>query len=90
MKKVVCPHCGAEYLPQEIFILTMFNDNNIIKDEEGKLLTEVTYDTHESYICDYCNKTFYADMNIDFTTDAKLVKEYVTKLHKPALFLSED
>ena len=90
MDRIVCPNCGAEYLPQEIFILTPFNEKHVHKDADGKLLFDPTYDTYESYKCDYCNKTFQATMAMAFTTTMKTAEEYVTKLHKPTLFLKED
>lgn len=90
MKKIVCPNCGAEYFPQEIFIMSCFNEHKIVKDETGKILNTLEVDTNESYKCDYCNKTFYVKMDIDFTIKDTKFEEHVTKLHKPALFLKED
>lgn len=91
MYKIVCPHCGAEYLPQEIFVLSDFNKSDIIKDENGKILDNIEYDTYESYRCDYCDKTFQATMGMAFeVTYTKTPDPYTTKLHKPALFLEEE
>ena len=90
MNKLVCPNCGAEYAPQEIFLFNTFNVSKIVKDENGKILDSLIFDDNESYRCDYCNKTFYAKMNIDFEVSTTKVEEHVTKLHKPALFLKED
>lgn len=90
MNKIVCPNCGAEYAPQEIFILTLFNNKHIVKDEGGKILDDLAIDDKEVYKCDYCNNTFFVDMNIDFNVYSNQLDEYVTKLHKPALFLKED
>ena len=65
MKKVIkCPHCGAEYLAEEIFYpSSVFNkDLNIIKDEKGKILNDLkdvkTFDLEEEFECEYCNKSF--------------------------------
>ena len=91
MNKVICPYCGAEYLPQEIFILSNFNEHRIIKDEYGKLLEEFEYDNDESYRCDYCDRTFYATLNIDIESRERTHPEQIiTRLHKPALFLDEE
>lgn len=90
MNRIECPNCGAEYAPQEIFIMNTFNNKNIVKDENGKILDDMDYDNEESYKCDYCNQTFFINMNIDFEVHETKLKEHVTKLHKPALFLKED
>ena len=90
MNKVICPNCGAEYAPQEIFLFNSFNNSKIIKDEEGKILDNLDFDDNESYKCDYCNKTFFAKMAIDFEVSTTKVEEYVTKLRKPALFFKEE
>lgn len=90
MNKIVCPHCGAEYTPQEIFILDKFKILSVPKDENGKILEHIDYNDSESYKCDYCDKTFGIAMNIIFETAEKTVEKHVTRLHKPALFLKED
>jgi len=90
MLKITCPNCGAEYAPQEIFLFNSFNESNIIKNEHGELISDVEIDDEESYKCDYCNQTFYVKMTIDFIETTYKLKPYVTKLHKPALFLNED
>ena len=90
MNRIECPNCGAEYAPQEIFIMNTFNNKDIVKDENGKILDDMNYDNEESYKCDYCNQTFFINMNIDFEVHETKLKKHVTKLHKPALFLKED
>lgn len=90
MNKIICPNCGYEYAPQEIFLMNTFNKSNIIRDEEGKILDDLNYDDEEFYKCDGCNKTFYVKMNIDFDVSMSSLTEHVTKLHKPSLFLAED
>lgn len=90
MLKIVCPNCGAEYAPQEIFLMGVFNNTNIIKDEEGKILDDLSYDSNETYKCDYCNKTFHASMNIEFNVYTTHLKEHITRLHKPSIFLKEE
>ena len=90
MNRITCPHCGAEYAPQEIFVMSNFNNSRIIKDEEGKILDDLDYDKEEYYKCDYCNKTFYVNMDISFDVYSTKLEEHITRLHKPALFLEED
>lgn len=90
MERIVCPNCGAEYAPQEIFIMTNFNNNNIVKDEHGKILDDLIYDDDESYKCDYCNTTFFSKMKIDFDVYTSKLEKHTTRLHKPTLFLEEE
>lgn len=90
MIKVVCPYCEAEYSVQEIFLMNTFNNLDVIKDENGKILDDIVYDTEESYKCDFCNKTFFAKMDIKIEISTQNIDSYVTKLHKPALFFKED
>lgn len=90
MNKIICPNCGAEYAPQEIFVMSNFSNPRIIKDENGKILDDLSYDKNEYYKCDYCDKTFYASMDISFDVRDTKVEEHVTRLHKPALFLEEE
>lgn len=65
MKNLIikCPHCGAEYLPEEIFCPeSVFNKSlQITKDEDGKILYvdgEFSYDLNEEFCCEYCNHSF--------------------------------
>ena len=90
MYKIKCPNCSAEYTPQEIFVMSAFNNSKIVKDEDGKILDTFEYDTDESYKCDYCNKTFNVTMKMTFDVKQHEVEEYTTRLHKPSIFLSED
>lgn len=90
MKKIICPNCGAEYAPQEIFLMNTFNNTDIIKDEKGSILTDLSFDDDEIYKCDYCNQTFHVTMNIEFNVYTKHIEEHTTKLHKPLIFLKEE
>lgn len=90
MDKIICPTCGAEYFPQEIFVLSEFNKSNIVKDEEGKILDTQNIDTSESYICDFCGEPFHINMNISFTVSKHTPTKHVTKLKKTPLFLDEE
>lgn len=73
IKIIKCPHCGAEYLPEEIFYPdSVFNKKlNIIKDEEGKI---VDYDAInsfnlvEEFECEYCGSTFEVEGKVTFST----------------------
>ena len=74
MNKIICPHCGAEYLPQEIYIpsdfLPRFED--LVKDDEGKIVAgyEQPMNLHEEYTCDYCGHRFQVTAKVEFFTSA--------------------
>jgi len=74
---IECPHCGAQYLPGEIFLPKEFlgEPKNVDKDENGKILSYVgtNMNTVENYICDYCGTNFKvrATINMNARTDVK-------------------
>ena len=69
-----CPHCGAEYLPGEIYMpgSLLGQPDDIVKDAVGKIIYEdyFTEDREpnmiESYICDYCEKPFVIEATVTF------------------------
>lgn len=69
--KITCPYCGAEYLPQELYIpsdfLPKFDD--LVKDDEGKIVAayERPMNTHEEYTCDCCGHRFQVEAKVEFT-----------------------
>jgi DNA-directed RNA polymerase subunit RPC12/RpoP len=72
---IKCPHCGAQYLPAEIFIPGSFlgYPDDIVKDSLGKILYEdykvgQEPDMTEHYICDYCDKPFVIEATLTFKT----------------------
>lgn len=69
-----CPHCGAEYLPGEIFIpgALIGQPDDVIKDSFGKIIYE-DYSTEdrepcmiEHFICDYCEKPFVIEALVTY------------------------
>ena len=69
-----CPHCGAEYLPGEIYMPSSLigQPDDIVKDAVGKIIYE-DYSTEarepdmiESYICDYCEKPFVIEATVTY------------------------
>lgn len=68
---IKCPHCGAEYLPSEIYIpsdfLPKFDD--LVKDENGKIVAvyEHPMNLNEEYTCDYCGHRFAVKAQVEFT-----------------------
>lgn len=96
MYKIVCPCCGAEYLPSEIFIpqevlgksnfeldktrIGHITDNNSIKD----------MDLQETYQCDYCERIFRVKMKVKFETDCdKFNEESKYTINRKKLFIQE-
>lgn len=97
MKKIVCPYCGYEYSPEEIYIPEAFfgRAKNIERDNAGKIIYFVGkgMDLNESYRCDKCNTKFKVKCDLKFyaTSEAKdFSNSYSTKINKPNLFMSED
>lgn len=73
---IKCPHCGAEYLPGEIYLpgSLIGQPDDIVKDGLGRILYE-DYSTEtrepdmmEQFICDYCNKPFIVEATVTYKT----------------------
>ena len=71
-----CPHCGAEYLPGEIYMpgALIGQPDEVIKDSLGKILYE-DYTTEarepnmtEHFICEYCDKPFIIEATTTYKT----------------------
>ena len=71
-----CPHCGAEYLPGEVYIpgALIGQPDDIVKDTVGKIIYE-DYSTEarepdmtEHYVCDYCDKPFIIEAVVTYKT----------------------
>ena len=97
--KIVCPVCGREYLPEEIFVPT--KPKAIIRDDSGKIVSYsgCSCDLVEEYICDTCDNKLMIVGHIQFNTsvapkddssDTKNLfnEDYVTRFHK--IHLAED
>ena len=70
-----CVHCGAQYLPAEIFMPGAFlgTPDDIVKDSLGKIIYEDfkvngNPDMLERYFCDYCDKPFVVEATITYKT----------------------
>ena len=73
-----CPHCGAQYLPGELYMpgALIGQPEDIVKDSLGKILYEdYTEDNEpnmiEHFICDYCDKPFVVEATITYKTMAE-------------------
>lgn len=93
---IVCPHCGYEYLPAEIYLPNYFFGKPIDIDREGisgKIndFFGTSLDGEETYTCDKCNQPFRVTAKVQFVTEGiNYRKDYITKLRKQSLFLDED
>lgn len=71
--KIICPYCGAEYSPSEIYVPKYFFKNvGTYKDSLGKIKyseEDEFLDTKETYTCDKCNQTFKVEAEVVFSTD---------------------
>ena len=73
---IKCPHCGAEYLPGEIYLPNSIigQPDEVVKDSLGKIIYE-DYDTPErepslieSFTCEYCDKPFIIEAVVSYKT----------------------
>jgi hypothetical protein len=71
-----CPHCGAEYLPGEVYMpgSLIGQPTDVVRDSLGKILYE-DYDPvdrepnfTESFICEYCEKPFIIEATVTYKT----------------------
>ena len=71
--KIVCPKCGCQYLPGELYLPKAFlgQPKNIVKDRWGQILEfdGNSMDTKETYICDKCNTKFIVKAQVQFYTE---------------------
>lgn len=70
IETIICPYCGREYLPCEIFIPRAFfgKPYYIERDAEGKIIDIKgnIQDLFESFTCDSCNNEFNVEAKISF------------------------
>lgn len=96
MKFIVCPNCGAEYHPAEIFISDYITGKpkHIDKDEEGKIVyyTGLEQDLEEIYKCDKCGNQFKVIAKLDFNTKLvpKLSNKTTVSLRKYSMIMPEE
>ena len=96
---IVCPVCGAEYLPAEIFIPESFVGKPSFIDKDHMTHKIEAYfgknmDLKEEYECDHCKSPLKITARIQFDVkeneELNFHKEYSTKLKQPKLQLEED
>ena len=73
---IKCPHCGAEYLPGEIYMPNSIigQPDEVVKDSLGKIIYEDYYTADrepnliESFVCEYCDKPFIIEAIVTYKT----------------------
>lgn len=72
---IKCHHCGAQYLPGEIFMPGAFigQPDDLVKDSVGRILYEDYQegkepDFIEHFTCEYCNKPFIIEATVTYKT----------------------
>ena len=75
---IKCPHCGAQYLPCEIYMpgSTLGKSEDIVKDSLGKILYEDYQegkepDMIEHFTCEYCEKPFIVEATVTYKSMAE-------------------
>lgn len=73
---IKCPHCGAEYLPGEIYMPESItgHPDEVIRDSLGKIIYEDYYsashepDLLEHFTCEFCEKPFIIEATVTYRT----------------------
>ena len=93
---IVCPHCGYQYLPAEIYLPNSFLGKPEDITREG-MSGNIQYyfgtnmNLDEKYICDCCNQPFQIHAKVQFNTEGiDFSKPHKTMIKKQSLFLNED
>lgn len=71
---IKCPHCGAEYLPGEVYMpgSLIGQPDEVVRDSLGKVIYEDYYkesrepDMIEHFTCEYCNKPFIVEATVTY------------------------
>lgn len=69
---IKCPHCGAEFLPAEVYYPEDFLGEpvDIVKDENGQIVTfdGTNMNLEEEFVCPHCDKSFKVTAKVEFET----------------------
>ena len=73
---IKCPHCGAEYLPGEVYMPNAIigQPDEVVRDALGKIIyedydtPEREPDTTEHFTCEYCDKPFIIEALVTYKT----------------------
>ena len=89
---IICPFCGFQYLPGEIYDPKHFlgQPKDIIRNNIGEILGHegISMDLNESYTCENCEQQFNVTGKISFnvTTNNESLSEKGPEIIKPSLF----
>ena len=79
---IVCPKCGYQYTPAEIFIPDYFlgKPSFIKRDIDGEIIDVIGTkpDLTELYRCDSCGTSFNIKASIDFETNVDVETDFNT------------
>lgn len=74
---IICPHCGFQYLPGEIYDPKHFlgQPKDIVRNNIGEILgyEGIMMDTNETYICEHCNNELKIKAKVSFIVNDKKV-----------------
>ena len=94
---IVCPNCGAEYLPCEVYYPNQFLGKSYEIDKiDGKIdmFNGSNMNLEESYTCDHCDTMFKVTAKVQFKTQVvdkyDMSKSYATPLFEDKITLNED
>lgn len=82
---ITCPHCGCEYLPEEIYYSILGTPKNIIRDDSGKIISfnNTSVNLKEEYCCDKCGNSFFVSGKLKFKTyanESDLDEDFIIEL----------
>ena len=95
---IVCPICGRQYVPAEIYYPNSFlgKPAQIDRNEKGEIefFNGKSMDLTETYVCDKCSTRFKVTASINFTvekiSDNTFSEVYVAELFKDKIELDEN
>lgn len=87
---IVCPSCGREYLPAEIYVPSAFfgkpTDIDRTTNGEIEVFDGTTMDTQEEFVCENCGVTFVVNADVRFKTHIKEGKKKFDKVYVSPLY----
>lgn len=94
LETIICPDCGWEYLPAEIYVPMDFfgSPKTIIRNNEGKVehFTGKSIDGKETYVCDNCGCKFNIIARLSFSTKKEEFEEESVTVISHDLVFEED
>ena len=89
---IICPHCGFQYLPGEVYDPKHFlgQPKDIVRNNIGEVLGHegIVMDPNESYVCENCGTELHITAKVSFNVITKEDKatNAVPEIIKPSLF----